>query len=48
VTNRPKKLLDQADTDLCRSVRDATHLKHYAYSIEKTPTSTGSTDWIRQ
>ena len=33
---RPRKLLDQACTEMCRSVRDAIRLKYYAYSTEIT------------
>jgi integrase len=32
---RPKKLLDQACTELCRSVRDAIRLKHYSIRTEE-------------
>ena len=31
----PQKLLDQACTELCRSVRDAVRLKHYSIRTEE-------------
>jgi len=31
----PQKLLDQAGTELCRSVRDAVRLKHYSIRTEE-------------
>jgi len=33
---RPKKLLDQACTELCRSIRDAIRLKHYSIRTEQS------------
>jgi len=33
---RPKKLLDQACTELCQSVRDALRAEHYSIHTEKT------------
>jgi len=32
----PRELLDQARTELCRSVRDAVRLKHYSIRTEET------------
>jgi len=32
---RPRKLLDQARTELCRSIRDAIRLKHYSIRTEE-------------
>ena len=32
----PKKLLDQACTELCQSVRDAIRLKHYSIRTRHT------------
>ncbi len=40
---RPKKLLDQACTELCRSVRDALRLKHYSIRTEDS-----YVNWIRR
>jgi len=40
---QPKKLLDQACTELCRSVRDAIRLKHYSIRTE-----VAYVDWIRR
>jgi hypothetical protein len=34
MTTRPRKLLDQACTELCRSVRDTIRPKHYAIRTE--------------
>jgi len=39
----PKKLLDQACTELCRSVRDAIRLKHYSIRTEQA-----YVNWIKR
>ncbi len=39
----PKKLLDQACTELCRSVRDAIRLKHYSIRTEQA-----YANWIKR
>jgi len=43
VNKRPKKLLDQTCTELCRSVRDALRDQHYSIHTEKT-----YVEWIKR